>query len=325
MIAMPMTKTELTHIPVMLNEMLDWLNPQSQETYVDATFGRGGYSRAILDRAPECRVVAFDRDPEAAIHGRALEQQYPQRFTFKTERFSQLEASCRSYIPEGVDGIVFDIGVSSPQIDDAKRGFSFKNDGPLDMRMEKIGLSAADVVNDYSEQQLADIIYTYGEERASRRIARKIVECRQQTLFSTTKQLADVVRSVLRMAADGNDPATRTFQALRLYVNRELEELEQGLAAAHDLLHEHGRLIVVSFHSLEDRLVKQFFKSKSIAKAVSRHRPSMDNAVITLQVLTKKAITTSDEEMKINSRARSARLRAAIKINNNKGVSTWVK
>ena len=310
--------TTAGHIPVMLAEMLNYLQPQTQRTYIDATFGRGGYSKAILDHVDGCRVIALDRDPDAENFGRQLQQDYPQRFHFITSRFSELNRVCDNFNTPKVDGIVFDIGVSSPQIDDQARGFSFKKDGPLDMRMERLGLSAADVVNTYSEQQLADIIYTYGEERASRRIARKIIETRRESAFTTTKQLADIVRSVVRMAADGIDPATRSFQALRLYVNRELDELEQGLATAHDLLNDQGRLVVVSFHSLEDRIVKQFFKNKSTQPAISRYRPVVDEQLATLHVLTKKAIYPSAEEIRRNPRARSARLRAAQKINNNK-------
>lgn len=306
------------HVPVMLTEMLNYLQPQAEQTYIDATFGRGSYSKAILDYADSCRVIALDRDPDAAHYGLQMQQDYPERFHFAANRFSELTHVCDNLGALKVDGIVFDIGVSSPQIDDQTRGFSFKKNGPLDMRMERMGLSAADVVNGYSEQQLADIIYTYGEERASRRIARKIVAERQENALTTTKQLADLVRSVVHMAADGIDPATRTFQALRLYVNRELDELEQGLHAAHNMLNDQGRLVIVSFHSLEDRIVKRFFKSKSTQPAVSRYRPMVDEQPYTLQVVTKKAVYPSADEICHNPRARSARLRAAQKINNKK-------
>ena len=302
-----------THIPVMVNEMLAYLEPQPHQLYIDATFGTGGYSKAILEHVQDCSVIAIDRDPAAERQAADLKQQYPDRFFFYKQRFSTLDTlDVSSHSP--VAGIVFDIGVSSPQIDQHERGFSFKKDGPLDMRMESQGQSAADVINTYSEQKLADIFYELGEERASRRIARLIIAERQIQPFTTTKQLANLVHRVVRPSRDKLDPATRTFQALRLYINDELNELSLGLNAGHKLLKNDGRLVVISFHSLEDRIVKQFFKQMScVQEPVSRHRPEIPTQQKSLKILTKKAIFPTDDEIKFNYRARSARLRAAVK------------
>lgn len=298
------------HKPVMLDEVLETLSPRDQETYIDATFGAGGYSRAILEKA-KCSVIALDRDPEAFQRARPLLQGYPDRFSFYEGRFGEME---RLIPRKEYDGIVFDIGVSSPQLDDAERGFSFRQEGPLDMRMEKTGLSAADVVNTFEEKELARIIWVYGEERRSRAIARAIVAQRKEQPFETTTQLADLVRSIVRQERPGFDPATRTFQALRLYVNDELGELERGLAASEKLLKVGGRLVVVSFHSLEDRIVKEFLKEKSGGAAKpSRHLPETERPQSTFQLQSRKALMPREEEIHHNSRARSARLRWAIR------------
>ncbi len=298
------------HNPVMLREVLDTLAPQPQETYIDATFGAGGYSRAILEKAA-CSVVALDRDPEACERARSLAADYSDRFIFFSGRFSDMPAL---FSPLQCDGIVFDLGVSSPQIDEAKRGFSFKHEGPLDMRMEKQGLSAADVVNSFDEPEIARILWVYGEERRSRAIARAIVEKRKVAPFTTTTQLADLVRAIVGFERPGFDPATRTFQGLRLYVNDELRQLEEGLKASEDLLKEGGRLVVVSFHSLEDRLVKTFLKEKSGGRPhASRYLPELPEEEAIFVVKNKKPLSPQEDELRTNPRARSARLRWAIR------------
>ena len=302
-----------THTPVMLDEVLDALSPRDGGIYVDGTFGGGGYSRAVLDAA-DCKVWGIDRDPEAVARGAELSKKYPNRLNVIEGRFGDMDRLLAEAGVETVDGVALDVGVSSMQIDDAARGFSFREDGPLDMRMEKAGTSAADVINDFGEKELADIIYKYGEERASRRIARAIVKARDIAPITTTGQLADVVRRVLPRARDGIDPATRTFQALRIYVNEELAELDRGLAAAETLLKSGGRLAVVSFHSLEDRVVKQFLRQRSGGDARgSRHLPESDvsGPAPTFQLVSKRPLKPSDDECRSNPRARSARLRAA--------------
>ena len=302
-----------THTPVMLNEVLDALSPRDGGIYVDGTFGGGGYSRAVLDAA-DCKVWGIDRDPEAVARGAELSKQYPNRLVVIDGRFGDLDRLLAEAGVDAVDGVALDVGVSSMQIDDAARGFSFREDGPLDMRMEKAGTSAADVINSFDEKDLADIIYKYGEERASRRIARAIVAARELAPITTTGKLASIIRRVLPRARDGIDPATRTFQALRIYVNEELSELDRGLAAAEALLKAGGRLAVVSFHSLEDRVVKQFMRQRSGGDARgSRHVPDVgvSGPTPTFKLISKRPFKPSDEECRSNPRARSARLRAA--------------
>ncbi|WP_142848736.1 16S rRNA (cytosine(1402)-N(4))-methyltransferase RsmH [Telmatospirillum sp. J64-1] len=303
------------HIPVLLREVLDALSPRSGGVYLDGTFGAGGYTRAILEAA-DCKVVAVDRDPDAIARGRQMEQEFPGRLTVIEGRYGDLAAITASMGLDGLDGVALDIGVSSMQIDEAERGFSFLRDGPLDMRMEQSGESAADVVNAMDEGDLADIIYRYGEERLSRRIARAIVAARKAEPFTRTAQLAEVVRSVVPRSGDGIDPATRTFQALRIYVNDELGELRRGLAGAELALKPQGRLAVVTFHSLEDREVKAFLKDRSGSGArPSRHLPvaAATGPAATFELLGRKAVTAGKDEARANPRARSAKLRAAIR------------
>lgn len=304
------------HFPVMLNEVLSSLCPHDEGVYVDGTFGVGGYSRAILQQA-SCTVYGIDRDPQAVKLGQALEQK-DSHFKMIHGRFSQMKELLETRGVKMVDGIALDLGVSSPQLDQKERGFSFRFDGPLDMRMGQEGPTAADVVNQYSEAQLSDIIFNYGEERYARRIARAIVKTRAEEMINTTLRLADIVRSVVPKSRDGIDPATRTFQGLRIYVNRELEELSEGLEAAEALLAPGGRLVVVSFHSLEDRMVKDFFRKKSQApKHVSRHLPMLPTfSHSTLKVLTAKPLQATAEEVSANPRSRSAKLRVAEKLEN---------
>jgi len=302
------------HIPVLLDEVIDVLAPRDGAVYVDATFGAGGYSRALLEAA-DCTVWGIDRDPEAADAGNQMAASYGHRLTVLKGRFGDMRALLEGVGVHQVDGIALDIGVSSMQIDDPGRGFSFRADGPLDMRMEKDGMSAADAVNRLAEKELADIIYQFGEERASRKIARAIVELREQSPITRTSQLANVVRSVVRRSKDGIDPATRTFQALRIYVNEELAELDRGLAAATTLLGEGGRLAAVSFHSLEDRRIKNFFQKRSGAgPGPSRHQPTTGHDVLPVfEVPEKRGRVASDAEVNRNPRARSARLRWGIR------------
>ncbi|MGI9493939.1 MAG: 16S rRNA (cytosine(1402)-N(4))-methyltransferase RsmH [Geminicoccaceae bacterium] len=312
---------EGVHLPVMLEEVLDALVVHGEGDYLDGTFGGGGYSRAILAAGPS-RLFGLDRDPHAVVRGRLLEKEQ-ERFTMLEGRFGQMDQHLADIDIDQLDGIVLDIGVSSQQIDEPARGFSFAADGPLDMRMEQEGESAADVVNGADEQTLATIIYRYGEERASRRIARAIVERRGQQPITRTGELAGIVAKVLGRRGK-IDPATRTFQALRIYVNDELGELERALAAAETLLRPGGRLVVVAFHSLEDRIVKQFLAAKSGQTArPSRHLPDrpVDRTTPCFRPLSKRPITPSAEEIELNPRARSARLRAAERLPNIEGRS----
>ncbi|MDH3658468.1 MAG: 16S rRNA (cytosine(1402)-N(4))-methyltransferase RsmH [Alphaproteobacteria bacterium] len=300
------------HRPVMLDEVLAALAVRADGDYLDGTFGGGGYSRAILGVPPR-RLVGLDRDPAAVARGQALAREHPE-FTMLEGRFGQMAEHLALIDIDQLDGIVLDIGVSSQQIDDPERGFSFAADGPLDMRMAADGESAADVVNGADEKTLASIIYRYGEERASRRIAKAIVERRGEAPITRTGELASIVQSVLGRSGK-IDPATRTFQALRIYVNDELGELERALAAAEMLLRPGGRLVVVAFHSLEDRIVKQFLTARSGRTAnPSRHlpeRPASRAAAASFRPLIRRPITPGDDEIRINPRARSARLRAA--------------
>jgi 16S rRNA (cytosine1402-N4)-methyltransferase len=302
--------TAARHVPVMLQEVLACLSPKDGETYVDGTFGAGGYTRAILDAA-KCTVHAIDRDPSAAKNARDLAQEYPGKLFAIEGRFGDM----RALIPEQVDGIVLDIGVSSMQIDEAERGFSFRNAGPLDMRMESKGESAADVVNTAGEKELADIIFMYGEERAARRIAKRICEARGKKRIETTKELAEIVHAVLPMhGGHKTDTATRTFQALRIFVNDELGELDRALKSAEDMLKPGGRLVVVSFHSLEDGRVKDFLRERSGRAAnVSRHMPQPKTEAAAFRLEKSSALKASDEETAANPRARSARLRWAVR------------
>ena len=303
------------HIPVLIDEVLTALAPQGDETYVDGTFGAGGYTRAMLDAA-NCNVIAIDRDPSAFAHAAAWQDQYAGRLTFAQGAFSQIKDHLAALGREKVDAIVLDIGVSSMQIDQPERGFSFRFDAPLDMRMDTTqGQTAADVVNGTPEKELADIIYTYGEERQSRRIAAAIVRARAEKRIETTRQLTDIIRSVVYSSPkDKIDPSTRTFQALRIYVNDELGELERVLEASEDILEEGGRLVVVTFHSLEDRIVKNFLNDRAKpAPSPSRHLPltSAADTPQTFTLITRKAVTAGDAEISRNPRARSAKLRAA--------------
>jgi 16S rRNA (cytosine1402-N4)-methyltransferase len=301
------------HIPVMLSEVLATLRPSDSETIVDGTFGTGGYSRGILETA-DCKVIAIDRDADAFALAGALADEFPGRLIAMLGRYSEMEAFAASEGIVAVDGVVLDLGVSSMQLDQPERGFSFSHDGPLDMRMGQEGPTAADIVNTLPESQLANIIYVFGEERRSRAIAKAIVAARAETPIRRTRDLADIVVSVLgRKRDDIKHPATRTFQALRLSLNAELDELAKGLCAAERLLKAGGRLVVVTFHSLEDRIAKRFFASRSApGRKGSRHLPETpgEEFAPSFQLLNRRPLEPGTDEIRHNPRARSARLRA---------------
>ncbi len=306
---------EKKHIPVLLNEVLTYLNCTQKGCYIDGTFGAGGYTLAILTSCDLNKVISFDRDPDTIKTAEEITSLYKNRFTFIHDCFGNMA----QHIKEPVDGIVLDLGVSSMQIDEKERGFSFRFDGPLDMRMGQKGLSAREVVNEFDEKKLADILFTYGEERASRRIASHIVKARQKKEINTTGELAELIHQVMPKPKDGSDSAMRSFQALRIFVNDELGELERALEASKHLLKVGGRLVVVTFHSLEDRIVKNFMiKNSSLKPNLNRHEMPVffENEKNLFQVLTKKAVTPTQEELQFNSRSHSAKLRAAIKLDN---------
>ena len=298
------------HIPVLGSEAVEWLAPRAGGIYVDATFGAGGYSRAILGVAGT-RVIGIDRDRTAIAGGFDLVERSEGRLELVQDRFSNLADVCAAQGVDAVDGVVMDVGVSSMQLDQAGRGFSFRFDGPLDMRMGQDGPTAADVVAKASEADLASIIYIFGEERNSRRIARAIVAARKEAPIATTRALAELVAKVVRAKPNEIHPATRTFQALRIFVNEELDELQEALAAAERVLKPGGRLVVVSFHSLEDRIVKNFFADRGKVSAGSRHLPEVAHAATSFEILTKRPVTPGEAEIAANPRARSAKLRAA--------------
>jgi 16S rRNA (cytosine1402-N4)-methyltransferase len=301
--------TAAPHVPVLLDEVIDGLAPKAGETHVDGTFGAGGYTRAILRTG--ARVIAFDRDPDAIAAGQALAAENDGALVLIHDRFSRIAEALEERGVRQVDGVTLDIGVSSMQFDQAERGFSFQADGPLDMRMEQTGMTAADFVNHADEAEIADVIHSLGEEPRARRVARAIVAARPIT---RTAQLAEVVRRALgHRPHEKKDPATRTFQAIRIHLNAEIDELEQGLAAAERVLRPGGRLAVVSFHSIEDRIVKRFLRERSGATpAGSRHlpdarargpRPSFEAVA--------KPVRAGEAEIARNPRSRSATLRIA--------------
>lgn len=300
------------HVPVLLPEMLQYLNVVEGGRYVDGTFGAGGYTRAILERGG--RVLALDRDRAAVEAGATMVAQSGGRLILVEGRFSDLDAHVRAAGFYPVDGVALDVGVSSMQLDDPARGFSFRHDGPLDMRMAPGGADAAMVVNNASPKELAAIIRVYGEERKAGSIARAIEKARQEAPITRTTRLAEIVAAAAGPAgASRIHPATRTFQALRIFINRELEELAQALAAAEAVLAEGGRLVVVAFHSLEDRIVKRFLQERATEARGSRHLPLAKAVPPTFRLLTRGAAEPSEAEIEKNPRARSARLRAAVR------------
>jgi 16S rRNA (cytosine1402-N4)-methyltransferase len=298
------------HIPVLGRQAVGMLQPRAGGTYVDATFGAGGYSRIILDTAGT-RVIGIDRDRSAVMVGFDLVDRSDGRLTLVEDRFSNLAEICAAQGVDAVDGVVMDVGVSSMQLDEAERGFSFRLDGPLDMRMGHAGPTAADVIAKASEADLANIIYIFGEERHSRAVARAVAAARRQAPIATTRALADIVAKVVRSKPGEIHPATRTFQGLRIFVNEELDELHLALSAAERVLKPGGRLAVVSFHSLEDRIVKNFLVERAKSGGGSRHLPVIAQATPSFQILTKRPVTPDEDEVAANPRARSAKLRAA--------------
>ncbi|MBI1250821.1 MAG: 16S rRNA (cytosine(1402)-N(4))-methyltransferase RsmH [Alphaproteobacteria bacterium] len=301
----------MSHAPVLLREALAALAPKAGEVFVDATFGGGGYTRALLGTI-DCRVIAIDRDPDALARGAALADAFGPRLTLIPGRFGDLA----ELIPQMVDGVVLDVGVSSFQLDEAERGFSFQHDGPLDMRMEKAGPSAADAVNRLSESALADVIYFFGEDDDARRIARGVTQARAAAPIVRTAAFAEIVeRAVGGRRGARTHPATKTFQALRILVNDELAELARALSAAEARLKPGGRLAVVSFHSLEDRLVKTFlFDRAGLRGAGSRHAPDAPaGPAPSFSLQTRKTIAPGEAEIAANPRARSASLRWGVR------------
>jgi 16S rRNA (cytosine1402-N4)-methyltransferase len=302
----------IRHKPVLLDEMLTALAPRPGEVHLDGTFGAGGYTRAILDAGAE--VVALDRDPEARANAPVLPVALKKRFALVDSRFSALDTVVAGRGLGGIDGVVLDVGVSSMQLNEAERGFSFRFDGPLDMRMGAEGPTAADLVNDLGEKELAALMRTFGEERRAGAVARAITAERAKGPITSTRQLARVIEQAIGRPQDLIHPATRTFQALRIVVNDELGELGRALFAAERALKPGGRLVVVSFHSLEDRIVKTFLNERTRAHApVSRHVPQGAGHEPTFSPLTRGVVTPSDAEVGGNPRARSARLRAAVR------------
>src|SRR5579862_6374967 len=303
--------TASAHIPVLVEAVLAALAPRDDAVYVDATFGAGGYSEALLGAA-RCRVFGIDRDPEAVAKGEALAARYGGRLTLIAGPFGDMERLLGPFSPGPIAGIAFDLGVSSMQIDEARRGFSFRHDGPLDMRMSRAGETAAELIARLSERELSELIRTLGEERFAGRVARAIAAAQRRHPLGTTGELAEIVRAAIPKREPGLDAATRTFQALRIAVNDELGELDRGLAAAERLLMPGGRLAVVSFHSLEDTRVKTFLRRRSETARGSRHLPPRPGGPApSFTLLSRRAIRPGAGETARNPRARSARLRAA--------------
>jgi 16S rRNA (cytosine1402-N4)-methyltransferase len=294
------------HIPVMLGEVIEAINPTDGETYVDGTFGAGGYSSAILDHAA-CKIIGFDRDINAYNAGQTIVEKYSPRLSLINDRFSQIE----NRLNHKIDGFVLDIGVSSMQLDQAERGFSFMRDGPLDMRMGD-GETASELIERLDEKELADIIYLYGDERKSRHIAKAI---KANLPIHTTLELAGVIETAIpRRRGDKIHPATRTFQALRIVVNDELGELERALEASINILNPGGRLVIVTFHSLEDRIVKNFLKNNTSPRiSDNKYAKVKEDNPYPFKLNHRKAIQVSETEAKMNPRSRSAKMRVAIR------------
>ena len=292
-----MIDDEFKHKPVLINEVIDSIEPADDKIYFDATFGNGGYSKKILSSS-NCKVIAIDRDPSVSSKAKELEEKYKDRFKFIESRFSQIKKVMEELEREKVNCFLFDIGVSSMQLDNANRGFSFMKDGPLDMRMSNTGKTAGELINTIDQNELADILFHYGDERNSRRIARSIINYRNKKEIKSTLELADIIKKNNTNFKSKINPATKTFQALRMFINNELEELHSGLNQALNLLSIAGKICVVTFHSLEDRMVKNFSKALGSSAKVE------------------KVIKPSDDEVRLNPRSRSAKLRIIQKISN---------
>ena len=292
-----MIDDEFKHKPVLINEVIESIEPADDKIYFDATFGNGGYSKKILSSS-NCKVIAIDRDPSVSSKAKEFEEKYKDRFKFIESKFSQIKKVMEELGREKVNCFLFDIGVSSMQLDNANRGFSFMKDGPLDMRMSNTGKTAGELINTIDQNELADILFHYGDERNSRRIARSIINYRNKKEIKSTLELADIIKKNNINFKSKINPATKTFQALRMFINNELEELHSGLNQALNLLSIAGKICVVTFHSLEDRMVKNF--SKALGSSVK----------------VEKVIKPSDDEVRLNPRSRSAKLRLIQKISN---------
>lgn len=313
------TPSELIHHTVLLDEAIDALNIQGARingVYVDGTFGRGGHSRKILSQlGPQGRLIAFDKDPYAIANA---EQILDPRFSIVHESFADMRAALSDLGIDHVDGVLMDLGISSPQVDDAERGFSFRNDGPLDMRMDTTrGVSAAEWLAHEDEQKIREVIENYGEERFAFQIAKAIVARRASESISSTRQLAELVAHAVKTREKGKDPATRTFQAIRIFINKELEDLEIGLVAAYNSLAPEARMAIISFHSLEDRIVKQFFASKVKVAQPDRRLPIRDIDLPKPQMRLISRMKPTEQEVLRNARARSAIMRVAERIGAN--------
>ncbi|MAI76865.1 MAG: 16S rRNA (cytosine(1402)-N(4))-methyltransferase [Pelagibacteraceae bacterium TMED65] len=300
--------SNLSHLPVMVDEVVSLLNPKDKKIYLDGTFGQGGYSREILNKA-NCKIFAIDRDHQSKQFAEELKKKFGRRFIFNVEKLSNINLLLKKYKEDRIDGIVLDLGVSNTQLNNPLRGFSFSNDGPLDMRMDTTQkLTAEIVVNEFNEKDLSDIFYYYGDERNSRKIARSIIEFRKKKRINTTMLLSEIVKEI--NSGKFKHPATRVFQALRIYINEELRELEEILKLSLHILNNKSRIIVVAFHSLEDRLVKNFFKKNVSEKQINL---TSSKPKFGFKIITKKPLTPSFEEIKMNPRSRSAKLRVAEK------------
>lgn len=306
--------TTSPHTSVLLEEVLEYLNPQAGGHYLDCTFGAGGYTKAILERA-QCLVTAIDQDPNVEKYVTSIKSAFSDRFNFLSGNFSDAEVLTGR---QKYDGIVLDLGVSSMQLDEADRGFSFMQDGPLDMRMNNnTGISAANFINEATEEEIANVIYRYGEEVQSRQIAKAIVNYRNTSPITSTLQLAEIVQNSMHYRKSKIHPATKTFQAIRIFINKELENLEYFLTTLNNMLTSNGRIIIVAFHSLEDSIVKNFFKEHSVKKVArskyaTKTEPQEEGKW--LKMITKKPVVPSKREISKNYRARSARMRVAEKI-----------
>ena len=310
----------LVHKPVLLNESINLLTNKKNTIFIDGTFGDGGHTRALLEKNKTCKVYAIDRDPNVKENARFFQEKYNKRFKFILGKISDLEKiAFHENLKNKVSGILFDLGVSTRQLKDIKRGFSFQNDGPLDMRMEESGKTAEEFLNSQNEKKISDVIFEYGEERFSRKIAKAIINYKKKKRIERTLELVEIVKSIKKPSKNRFiNPATKTFQAIRIYVNNEIEELKGGLISAINILKKKGRLAVISFHSLEDRIVKDFF-NKNSGKIYNKSRylpqPEPNNIIReSLKIITKKVIKPMKEEIELNYYSRSAKLRVVEKI-----------
>ena len=308
------------HKPVLLNESIHFLTKKKNTIFIDGTFGDGGHTKALLEKNKTCKVYAIDRDPNVEENVKFFQKKYDNRFKFIPGKISDLETiASHENLKNKVDGILFDLGISTRQLKDIKRGFSFQNDGPLDMRMGESGETAADFLNNQNENKISDVIFKYGEEGSSRKIAKAIINYKKKKRIERTLELVEIIKSVKKSSKNKLiNPATKTFQAIRIYVNNELEELKIGLISAINILKKKGRLAVISFHSLEDRIVKNFFNKHS-GKIYNKSRylpqPEPNNTIgKSLKIITKKVIKPMREEIELNYYSRSAKLRVIEKI-----------